>query len=133
MRLVNYGAGEVVDRLSILALKLHHAEEQGKPTEHFRNEQVALLAKLKAANGVASYVEALLELSVVNGRLWRAEDDLREYRSIIRADASQFLVIGDTVMACAFRIQTLNDRRAVLVGLINQQTGEHRGDEKLND
>jgi hypothetical protein len=36
-------------------------------------------------------------------------------------------------MAVAFRIQSLNDRRAELVAAINQQTGEAYGREKLND
>lgn len=135
MRLVNAGAGEFADRLTILSLKLHHAEEQGKPIEHFRNEQVALLTKLKAANGIGGYVEALLELATVNGLLWRAEDEIRCLRGLGLEALLQRGAEADLARAlhCAFRIQALNDRRAQLVALINQQTGEHRGDEKLND
>ncbi len=134
MRLVNAGAGEYADRLTILALKLLHAEEQGKPTEHFRNEQVTLLGKLRVANGIAGYLEALLELGTVNGALWKAEDEIRYARSVwTNATDPERAVLAPKVVACAFRIQSLNDRRAQLVATINQQTGEHRGDEKLND
>ncbi len=133
MRLVNAGAGEFADRLTILALKLYHAVEQGKPTEHFRNEQVTLLTKLKGANGIAAYLEDLLELGTVNGALWRAEDEIRDWRRQHQALQGLSNEANRDVALVAFRIQALNDRRAQLVAAINQQTGEHRGEEKLND
>jgi hypothetical protein len=137
MKLINYGAGEIVDRLTILSLKLHYAEAAGKPAEHFKNEWTALVVKLKAANGVAGYLESLLELSTINGRLWDAEDELRALRVTPEAKQAQWAGFGRTyaeqAMAVAFRIQSLNDRRAELVAAINQQTGEAYGREKLND
>lgn len=133
MRLLNYGAGEIADRLTILSLKLHHAERDNKPLDHFRNEQQALLVKLKAGNGISGYVEALLELATVNGRLWDAEDEIRDWRrqaeDLGQLDKAAYL----EVVLIAFRIQYLNDRRAELVAIINQQTGEAYGREKLND
>jgi hypothetical protein len=125
MRLVNYGAGEIADRLTILALKLAHAPESGG--DHFRHEQVALLAKLRAGNGIASYLDELLELGAVNGQLWQAEDELRGYRD----DGAPETQDCKQVAYCAYRIQQLNDRRAALVEAINLKTGEHRGSEKL--
>jgi hypothetical protein len=144
MRLINYGAGEIADRLTILSLKLHHAERDNKPLDHFRNEYTALLTKLKAGNGISGYVEALLELATVNGRLWDAEDELRAFRNDppregipMTGSMGPYGIPGShkhwvDVATCAFKIQTLNDRRAELVAEINTQTGEHRGPEKLS-
>lgn len=131
MKLINFGAGEIVDRLTILSLKLHHADAAGRPTDHFRNEQVSLLAKLKAGNGIAGYVEELLELATVNGLLWQAEDELRDWRRQFKELAGLSGEATAEAAGAAFRIQALNDRRAQLVEAINLKTGEHRGAEKL--
>jgi hypothetical protein len=133
MRLINFGAGEITDRLTILALKLHHADASGKALDHFRHEQVALLAKLKAGNGLASFLDELLELATVNALLWQAEDQIRAYRNGPAFIGMRPVSEGaETVAEIAFRIQELNDRRAVLIEAINQKTGEHRGQEKLS-
>jgi hypothetical protein len=60
-------------------------------------------------------------LALVNGLLWRAEDDLRQNR-----------MGTDKYLAdLAIKIQDLNDRRAALVESINLLTGEHLGGEKV--
>ncbi len=130
-RLINIGAGDVADRLTVLSLKLQHADAAGKPADHFRNEQVALATKLKAGNGIAAYLDELLELATVNGLLWRAEDELRANRTIAAECKGGEPFSWQAVGAIAFRIQALNDRRAALVEAINQKTGEARGLEKL--
>ena len=136
-RLIGYGTGEIVDRLSILALKI----QLGKPEEtlHFRDERSALLNKL----GEQAHVGALgnitisrddhkttlwrvfFDLSTINGMLWRAEDDLRSNRNCTEADR----LLG--IAGIAYEIQHLNDQRARCIREINQLTGEHAGHEKL--
>lgn len=130
MRLVNYGTGEVLDRLSILGLKLVYGGLQGRDTKHFRDERNALLPKINAANGLAGItLEHYLELAAVNAALWQAEDRLREYR---KADGAQEKWFDYREVALqAFEIQQLNDRRAELISLINVNTGESAGQEKL--
>lgn len=126
MRLTNLGAGEYADRLTILALKLHHATAAGKPTDHFINEQVDLLLKMRAKNGMHRYIEHWLELGVVNGELWRITDRIRavkaEPKAVDLPDAAEL----------AFRILELNDRRADLIDAINKITGEWLGAEKAH-
>ncbi len=128
MRLVNYGVGEIADRLTILSLKILYGTEQGKDTKHFLDERNALLAQVRTRELNGAWFEHVLELSAVNGRLWQAEDELRGLRVEKAQNSSEpWETIGDV----AFRIQSLNDRRAELVSLINKLTGEHRGAEKL--
>ena len=125
MRLVNYGCGEMADRLTILALKLLIGKEQGKPTDHFRNERNALITQLNARETCGPWLEHLFELSAVNAALWHAEDDLRE----LRAESSGVTTLRAGTLA--FRIQELNDQRAALVGLINEKAGDGTTQEKL--
>lgn len=131
MRAVNIGLGEIADRLSILALKIAHGEQAGKETTHFVNERNALLTMLRGYE-LAGVAEQLFDLAAVNGMLWYAEDDLREFRR----SCGDKLPEGDrdtrdAVVLCAFRIQSLNDRRADLVWTLNKQAGTDLGQEKL--
>jgi hypothetical protein len=115
----------MADRLTILALKLLIGKEQGKPTDHFRNERNALITQLNTRETCGPWLEHLFELSAVNAALWHAEDDLRE----LRAES-----LGVTTLRAgtlAFRIQELNDQRAALVGLINEKAGDGTTQEKL--
>jgi hypothetical protein len=123
MRLIGYGPGEICDRLSILALKILHAN--GQPTEHFREEQAALVRQSREA-GWLPYWDGFPELAAVNAEIWRLGDALRAYQiGPTRAgDAEGVLLV-------ATRQQQLNDRRAALIAEINQQAGHVSGPEKL--
>jgi hypothetical protein len=127
MRLINYGAGEIADRLTILKLKILFGKAAGRDVSHFEREQSQLLPKMTLSL-TSKVFEATVELAAVNSALWHAEDDLRALRP--KADPPPW----DPVKAAeqlAFRIQALNDRRAELVALINTNTGEQLGDEKV--
>ena len=131
MRLVNIGLGEVADRLSILALKIAYAEQDGKEATHFATERAALMTKLTAFTISTGALEAIFGLATVNGMLWHAEDVIREFR---RAAGDVIPVeerTRDAVVMVAFRIQQLNDQRATLVRALNQLAGTDLGAEKL--
>lgn len=120
-KLVNYGLGEVCDRLSILSLKIAHGSEQQKEVSHFEAEQSVLRKELHVRNGAGGgWMGLLIDLSVVNARLWQQEDQLREYRKFVARSEQQLI---DTVV-CAFLIQALNDQRASLVKQINETVGD---------
>jgi hypothetical protein len=126
-RLVNIGAGEIVDRLTILALKILYAGQQSKPADHFEQERNALLTQLRGRttmNGM--WFEHALTLGAVNGALWQTEDKIREIRS---HDPNSGLMESAGQIGC--RIQELNDQRARLIETINKLTGDHLGAEKL--
>lgn len=127
MRLINYGVGELVDRLTILELKIAHGGG-----DHFTNERAAILVKL-APGDPARWIAFGLRLATVNGLLWHLEDDLRWWRREVRGifDNLQDRSVYD-VAEIAFRIQELNDQRAELIESINRAVGDHLGSEKVN-
>jgi len=127
VRLINYGCGEITDRLSILSLKILHGAEAGKEIGHFEQERNALLTKLAGRTLNGSWFEQALALGAVNAALWQAEDDLRGWR----AQSTGGVAIAQAIVDLACRIQALNDRRADLIGQINARTGEKQGAEKL--
>lgn len=123
-RLVNPGTGEISDRLSILALKIRAGSDAAKDVTHFETERAALLTKIHARVLNAMWFDAFVELAAVNAFLWQAEDDLRAYRADPRRSP-------DEVVQVAFRIQALNDRRAMLIEQINKEAGDPAEKEKI--
>lgn len=119
-RLINPGLGDLLDRLTILALKILHKGAQ----DHWVRERNALLAKVNGRGGHAGVTEALLELAAINAALWQATDDLRPYVG------TQIDVHRAVAGVLGLQILTLNDRRAALVDQINALVGEDRGGEK---
>ena len=131
-RLVNIGAGEIVDRLTILSLKILYSGLRGKPPEHFENERNALLSMMAKREKATACLEQMLMLGAVNGALWQAEDELRGYRAKRDLTGDKLHKNdSDATVQAAFRIQQLNDSRAELVEAINKLAGEHLGTEKL--
>jgi hypothetical protein len=116
-RLVNFGLGEICDRLTILGLKILYGEEKQLDVAHFRNERTTLVIKLLTAS-TGKWIEAYADLAAVNAALWHAEADLRGYAK------NRTTAPPDAVMHCAFCIQAWNDRRAFLVQQINEHVGD---------
>ena len=117
-RLVNFGLGEVCDRLSILALKILYGELKGVDVGHFQRERAALLPRLSASSA-GRWTEHYIDLAAVNAALWQAEDELRSYKL-----EGQSISNRDEIVECAFRIQEWNDKRAQLVQQINALVGD---------
>lgn len=126
MKLIDPGIGDVLDRLTILSLKITVGREQGKDVTHFEREQTALLAKVRSRDHSGPWFALTLELATINALLWHAEDDLRALRE---------QTLGtDSVAAAAvlgFRIQALNDQRADRIAKINKEAGDQTGPEKV--
>lgn len=122
-RLVNPGTGEISDRLSILALKIRAGSDAAKDVTHFETERAALLTKIHARVLNAMWFDAFIDLAAVNAFLWQAEDELRTLRGG-KPDP-------DRTVDVAFRIQALNDRRAMLIEQINKEAGDPAEKEKI--
>jgi hypothetical protein len=127
MRLINFGAGEVCDRLTILALKILHGTVRGRDVAHWQKEQVVLLTKIAARNG--SWFGHYTELAAVNASIWQGEDELRSHR--VGSGGQPPTEVWPTLVQLGFRIQELNDQRAALIEAINKEAGDHLGSEKL--
>lgn len=125
MRLINFGVGEMSDRLTILAMKILAGAEKGQDVRHFETERQALLSKIAARTLNGSWFSHLLELGAVNAAIWKATDDLRDL------DGSRGYANDSEAASLAFKMQRLNDQRSHLIEEINKLAGDHTGKEKI--
>lgn len=134
-RLVNPGAGDIADRLTILALKILHGQAAGKDVAHFISERNSLLVLLRNRELNGSWFEHVLTLAAVNAALWQRTDEMRlllRLRGLDGAWPTAERVLEAANCGCA--ILQLNDDRARLVRLINELSGDvpkDAGQEKL--
>lgn len=128
MRLVNFGPGEVADRLTILSLKIAYGKQASKPVEHFENEREILLAQLPQIT--QAWFEPALELAAVNAFIWQDTDRVRFLRADYDLGGLDHAAVQE-LANLAMRLQAMNDRRAILITLINANTGRtEQGAEK---
>jgi len=118
--LLNPGAGEITDRLTILALKILHGEAAGKSVQHFVTERNGLLGKLRGRELNGAWFEACLQLGAVNAALWARTDEQRRHLAL--ESGTCFDVRAAAECGCA--IMRLNDERARLVRQINVLSGD---------
>lgn len=121
--LIPVSAGELLDKLSILEIKLARFTDAGQ-LESVRREWSALDAErersmIANAAGVQEVYDAL---KGVNQQLWQIEDDIRA-----REAAGTF---DDTFVALARAVYRTNDERAALKRRINTLTGSELREEK---
>jgi hypothetical protein len=137
-KLFGYGPGELLDRISILELKIAHAERA--TGTHFHVEQSACWAELHRRFWTAPETPQQLEprlqqqeygqrLFAVNRELWKREDEMRRYRR--GQEAWNDRVWCHTVARCAIATNTLNAERAELVAAINRAAGILGAPEKV--
>ena len=121
--LIPISSGELVDKITILKLKLEHLEIEAALT-NVRRELLALEAVLdKAPWRKSAEVEALTsKLLLVNSQLWEVEDQLRLHENEKRFDAE--------FIALARSVYKLNDQRALLKRTINEHSGSMLKEEK---
>jgi predicted nucleic acid-binding Zn-ribbon protein len=103
--------GELVDKVTILAIKLERIQEPDK-LAHVKKEQEALLPLLDRALALQSALASLeAELKAVNARLWEVEDQIR--------DCERQKDFGPQFIVLARAVYHENDRRASLKRQIN--------------
>ena len=108
---VEVSPGELIDKLTILEIKLERIADAAK-LKNVRHEHEVLDAVLKQAVPASERLAALhRELKQVNETLWVIEDDIRDHERAKNFDA-RFVELARAVY------QT-NDRRAALKRQIN--------------
>jgi DUF438 domain-containing protein len=124
MRLLNPSPGEVIDRLTILELKVQASEKRGTDATQFLAEKASLEEYLSnwdqmlredyASGGIWDTIAMKKTgLTAVNTLLWEAEDLVRETSDTEALKLAQL---------CR-RIANLNDSRAKLVAEISALYG----------
>lgn len=111
---INIGAGELLDRLSILALKCERIADPAR--RRWAEEERALLQRTRGGLPERPDVGALAEaLAAVNTLLWDVEDALR--RCEARED------FGPEFIELARSVYRHNDRRAALKARLDELFG----------
>ena len=115
-------AGELIDKLSILSLKIRNLGDPAKRA-NAQAEHDALSAVVEAhLAGFEALPDLRRQLDEVNAKLWQVEDDLR----LLEADGD----FGDRFVALARSVYKLNDHRAALKREVNRVTGSDLIEEK---
>ncbi len=116
MRLIRPSPGELLDRKTILYLKVDAGRQRQMGVAHFEEELKMIEAALADWFGKnpgadrRAYEEAARELADVNRKLWIAEDEVRELARSAK----------DRLAELAKWIPELNDQRADLVQRVNR-------------
>lgn len=114
MKLLDPSPGEVIDRLTILHLKIVHGTYRSANVGHFKHEAMLLQQRLFQLGSQQSTVtELAVQLAAVNAALWQASDAMEGGIDHGRA------------------IFDWNKQRATLVQQINTEIGVDLPPEKL--
>ena len=119
---VPVSVGEVLDKITILQIKLAHISDANKRV-NIQNELDALLPLVDGDGFTTDEMQGLMaELKSVNEALWDIEDDIREKEAAKSFDA-EFIKLARAVYVT-------NDRRAEIKKQINLATGSALIEEK---
>ena len=113
-RLIDFGLGEIIDRLTILALKL--AYQPGVIAFTAEREQLISRIRPRTADTPDTRHE-WAQLARVNSALWQAHDRMRVYRKRFgQLSLKDRLDVADL----AFARQALHDQRVELIRVLNE-------------
>jgi len=119
---VPVSVGEVLDKITILQIKLVHISDAAKRV-NIQNELDALLPLVAGDAFATDQMQGLMaELKAVNEALWDIEDDIREKEAAKNFDA-EFIRLARAVYVT-------NDKRAEIKKQINLATGSALIEEK---
>ena len=119
---VPVSVGEVLDKITILQIKLAHIPDAAKRA-NIKNELDSLLPLVAGDAFTTDQMQALMaELKSVNEALWDIEDDIREKEAAKSFDA-EFIRLARAVYIT-------NDKRAEIKKQINLATGSALVEEK---
>ncbi|MGB2240396.1 MAG: DUF6165 family protein [Candidatus Puniceispirillaceae bacterium] len=119
---VPVSVGEVLDKITILQIKLAHISDASKRV-NIQNELDALLPLMAGDGFNTDEIQGLMaELKSVNEALWDIEDDIREKEAAKSFDA-EFIKLARAVYVT-------NDKRAEIKKQINLATGSALIEEK---
>lgn len=117
---IDVSIGELVDKVSILAIKLKKVKSQEK-LKNIRKEYDLLNASMQTC-GITTSSDEFKRLEEVNTRLWHIEDDIR-----IEESNSNF---GENFIKLARSVYFENDIRADIKKEINIKFGSDLVEEK---
>jgi len=111
--MVEVSLGELVDKISILRLKMTNIKDEAKVAAASHEESV-LLKSLNALK-LAKIEDHLSKLQEINGKLWKIEDDIR-----LKEKAKAF---DDEFIRLARAVYVTNDERFKAKDEVNRTYG----------
>ena len=114
--------GELLDKISILEIKCQRIRDPEKLVNVRAELEMLREARDCSIPGDAALAGLTIELRLVNGLLWDAEDAIRSCER-----SGDF---GPTFIALARSVYTTNDRRAAIKRHINERLGSPLFEEK---
>ena len=120
--LVEIAAGELIDKMTILEIKMDRIKDEGKLRNIGAELETLRAARAQAVPESKELDRLSGELKKVNEDLWRIEDEIREHER-----AKDF---GPTFVELARAVYLTNDRRADLKRKINELVGSRLVEEK---
>ncbi|MHA1598295.1 MAG: DUF6165 family protein [Alphaproteobacteria bacterium] len=119
---VEISPGELIDKLTILAIKLERIEDADK-LKNIRHEHDVLTSALAASIPASGRLDELTgQLKAVNEELWEIEDDIR--------DCERAKDFGEKFIGLARAVYITNDRRSNVKRDINEHLGSSLVEEK---
>lgn len=115
MPLVPMSVGDLIDRITILNLKLAHAPNAEQAIGLIHQADMLRAELVKIGNATPALADLETDLADVNAKLWTIEDRLRA------AEAEK--EFGDEFVALARSVYILNDKRAALKRKIDDVAG----------
>ncbi len=120
--MVEVAPGELIDKITILEIKLNKIDDEAKLT-NVRREYEILMETYRANIEKTDALGALIdELREANAKLWDIEDDIRDLER-----AKDF---GDAFVSLARSVYKSNDRRAATKRKINELLNSRIVEEK---
>ncbi len=120
--LVQISIGELLDKITILQIKLERIKDSAKLTNINRELGILTDIRVQCLESKLELSELEAELKKVNEIIWILEDDIRDHEH--RKD------FGPSFISLARSIYKANDRRAALKRQISDLTGSNIIDEK---
>jgi hypothetical protein len=119
---VEISPGELIDKLTILEIKLDKISDPDK-LENIRREHDALTETFcRDVRVTAELTELMAELKDTNSALWRIEDDIRDHER--NGD------FGEGFVTLARSVYRMNDQRSAIKRRINELLGSDLVEEK---
>lgn len=121
MAKIEVSDGEIVDKLTILQIKMENIQDPEK-IKNIEAEYLYLLPVVEQEIGILKTSQLYLRLLETNRKLWRIEDDIRDKERERQFD-SEFVELARLVYIT-------NDERAKIKKEINLQQGSRFIEEK---
>jgi len=119
---VDLPLGDVVDKITILRIKMERIRDPGKRENVSRELTALVTAWTEAGHPALESLQDYADLADVNERLWVVEDELR--------DLERSGDFGSEFVRLARSVYHLNDRRAARKRAINTALGSALVEEK---